>query len=173
MSQETRNLASGSSSGSYNLESIYQGALDRLQSMQDAGQLSSTDYALITSTSTPGEALLQVEAAKASSSKTHPNVIRLMASVKPLLSQLERFGGAIDMVVQSSPQIVGFSILGLVWGSIKFMVTVSPSTAYCHCTLLKLRRIACRLLRISPTCWALSLKSWMSFETVCRPWKST
>ncbi|KZP24403.1 hypothetical protein FIBSPDRAFT_951170 [Athelia psychrophila] len=113
MSQNTQYQAGGSSSGSYDLRFIYQGAIDQLQGMRDAGQLSSTDYDLITSTSKPGEILLPVGTANAS---------RISAAVEPLLSLLEGFGAAMDLVMQFSPEFMGVNILGIVWGSIKFMM---------------------------------------------------
>ncbi|KZP24358.1 TPR-like protein [Athelia psychrophila] len=113
MSQSTQDQAGGSSSGSYDLRSIYQGAIDQLQGMRDAGQLSPTDYDLITSTSKPGEILLPVGTANAS---------RISAAVEPLLSLLEGFGAAMDLVMQFSPEFMGVNILGIVWGSIKFMM---------------------------------------------------
>lgn len=50
MSQKTHYLAGGSSSGSYDHESVYNAAIHDLQGMRDAGQLSSGDFDLITST---------------------------------------------------------------------------------------------------------------------------
>ncbi|KZP17601.1 hypothetical protein FIBSPDRAFT_25658 [Athelia psychrophila] len=117
MSQNTQDQAGGSSSGSYDLRAIYQGAIDQLQGMRDAGQLSSADYDLITSTSKPGEILLPVGTANAS---------RISAAVEPLLSLLEKFGTAMDLVMQFSPEFMSVNILGIVWGSIKFMMAVSP-----------------------------------------------
>ncbi|KZP24445.1 hypothetical protein FIBSPDRAFT_1042213 [Athelia psychrophila] len=113
MSQNTQDQAGGSSGGSYDLRSIYQGAIDQLQGMRDAGQLSPADYDLITSTSKPDEILLPVGTANAS---------RISASVEPLLSLLEGFGAAMELVMQFSPEFMGVNILGIVWGSIKFMM---------------------------------------------------
>ncbi|KZP08930.1 hypothetical protein FIBSPDRAFT_250985 [Athelia psychrophila] len=114
--RKTQGLASGSSSSSYDLEYICKTATNDLRDMRDAGQLSSADYDLITSTSKPGEILLPVGTANAS---------RISAAVEPLIALLEGFGAAIDMVVQFSPQFMGVSILGLVWGSIKFMMNIA------------------------------------------------
>ncbi|KZP26380.1 hypothetical protein FIBSPDRAFT_949556 [Athelia psychrophila] len=128
MSQKTQDLASGSSSGSYDLESVYKTALDDLQDMRDAGQLSSADYDLITSTSKPGEVLLPAGAANAS---------RVSALVEPLLARLERFGIVIDMVVPFSPQFMGVSILGIVWGSIKFMMAIARDVSDALATVVE------------------------------------
>lgn len=135
MLQNMQDSAGKSSSGSYDLESIYQTALDDLRDLRDNGQLSSVDYDLITRTSKSGEVLLQVGTADAG---------RISASVEPLLQLLEGFSAAIDMVVQFSPQILGVSLLGLVWGSIKFMMTVSSSNDCFHCPLLKSPRASAR-----------------------------
>ncbi|KZP33502.1 hypothetical protein FIBSPDRAFT_1036051 [Athelia psychrophila] len=128
MSQNTPNLAGGSSSGSYDLQYIYRGAMDQLQSMRDAGQLSSADYNIITSTK-PNEVLLPVDAAKAMSSETHLGASRIHASVDPLLQRLERFGEVMDKVMEFSPAVMGINILGIVWGSIRLMMMVAQDVS--------------------------------------------
>jgi hypothetical protein len=37
---------------------------------------------------------------------------------------LDKNSDAIDMVVQSTPQICGLSLMGLIWGGLKFIVIV-------------------------------------------------
>lgn len=39
---------------------------------------------------------------------------------------LDKNSVAIDMVVQSGPQICGLSLMGLIWGGLKFLVIVCP-----------------------------------------------
>ncbi|KZP13535.1 hypothetical protein FIBSPDRAFT_1049346 [Athelia psychrophila] len=129
MSQNTQDQAGGSSSGSYDLRSIYQGAIDQLQGMRDAGQLSSADYDLITSTSKPGEIILPVGTANAS---------RISAAVEPLLSLLEGFGAAMDLVMQFSPEFMGVNILGIVWGSIKFMMARAQDVSDALATVVEI-----------------------------------
>ncbi|KZP17459.1 hypothetical protein FIBSPDRAFT_26294 [Athelia psychrophila] len=92
--------------------------------MRDAGQLSSADYDLITSTK-PNEVLLPVEAAHARSLETHLGASRIRESVDPLLQRLERFGEAMDKVVELSPEFMGVNILGIVWGSIRLMMMIA------------------------------------------------
>lgn len=41
-----------------------------------------------------------------------------------VVSWLDRNGAAIDMVVQSTPQIFGLSLMGLIWGGLKFVILV-------------------------------------------------
>lgn len=129
MSQKVQSSAGGSANGGYDLELIYKEAVDQLQSMRDVDQLSSVDHDLITSTRNPGEVILTVEDALAKFSENQLNSSRISTSVMPLILLFERFGMAIDMVMQfhGSTQFLGVSIVGLVWGSIKFLIIVSPS----------------------------------------------
>lgn len=140
MSHEIQGLVGGSANGGYDLELIYREAVDQLQSMRDTGQLSSVDYDMITSTSKPGEALLPMEKAIAKLSEQQLSSSRISASVVPLMLRLERFSAAIDMVMQVSPQLMGVSLLGLVWGSIRFLLVVSYHTRLLSNPLLIPRR---------------------------------
>jgi hypothetical protein len=44
---------------------------------------------------------------------------------RSLLERLGKFETAIDMLAQSMPQIMGLSLVGVVWGSIKVLIIVS------------------------------------------------
>ncbi len=56
----------------------------------------------------------------------HPNTKQKFWQIaKTLLMRLERFGTAIDLLAQSSPQILGLNLVGLLWGSLKFIIIVS------------------------------------------------
>ena len=49
---------------------------------------------------------------------------------KSLLERLSKFETAIDMLAQSSPQVLGLSLVGLIWGSLKILLVVSrPSSS--------------------------------------------
>ncbi|KAF7986442.1 hypothetical protein HWV62_31201 [Athelia sp. TMB] len=123
--------------GSYDLESIYQDALNQLQSMRVRGQITSADYDLITTTRKPSEILGAVQGAIAS--QTHSDArSRVSQVVEPLLERLERFGSAIDMIVGAVPQIMGVSVLGLVWGSFKFLMIMARDVSDAFSTVLDL-----------------------------------
>ena len=42
-----------------------------------------------------------------------------------LLERLGKFETAIDMLAQSMPQVMGLSLVGIIWGSIKVLLIVS------------------------------------------------
>jgi hypothetical protein len=114
------------SHGAYNLESIYAEAIGQLRTLRDIGRLSSSDYDMLTKAKGPQDMLAFVDEAIKISQAAHPDAKkRISAVVEPLLQRLERFGSAIDMIVQSLPQIHGLNLIGLVWGGIRFMMVVS------------------------------------------------
>ena len=109
------------------LETIYRDALEEIRLRRDSGLLSSKDYHVITSTHDPLELytlLMTAESCKSGiffpAAKTKTRNV-----VEPILLRFERFGSAIDMLAQSSPQVMGISAVGLLWGSLKFVFTVS------------------------------------------------
>lgn len=114
------------SHSAYTLDSIYAEAIGQLKTLRDSGRLSSSDYDMLTTTKSPQDVLTFVDEAIKKSNAAHPIAkTRIGAVVEPLLQRLERFGAAIDMIVQSLPQIHGMNLIGLVWGGIKFVVVVS------------------------------------------------
>ncbi|KAF7972002.1 hypothetical protein HWV62_19285 [Athelia sp. TMB] len=105
--------------------------------MRARGQITSADYNLITTTSKPGEILDAVQGAIAS--QTHSDArTRISQVVKPLLERLERSGSAIDMVIGAAPQIVGASVLGLVWGSVRFLMIMARDVSDAFSAVLDL-----------------------------------
>ncbi|KAF7966513.1 hypothetical protein HWV62_38096, partial [Athelia sp. TMB] len=123
------------SPGSFDLESIYQDALNQLQSMRVRGQITSADYDLITTTRKPSEILGTVQGAIASQMQSDART-RVSQVLEPLLERLERFGSAMDMIVGAVPQIMGVSVLGLVWGSFKFLMIMARDVSDAFSTVL-------------------------------------
>ena len=113
-------------SSSYTLESVYADALKQVKDLRDAGRLSSAHYDTITGTSTPKDVLASVNDAilrhADAKSTTRARVQNMGESLR---LRLERFGTAIDMLVQSSPQIMGLNLVGLLWGTLRFFIVVS------------------------------------------------
>lgn len=108
--------------GSFDLQSIYQDALKKLQLMRDQGKITSANYDLIANTKDPAEIEGVVTASQAQPETTK----RALKVVRPLLEQLKRFGPALDVFAGAAlPQSMGVNFLGLVWGSIKFFMVVS------------------------------------------------
>ena len=52
-----------------------------------------------------------------------------------LLERLGKFETAIDMLAQSMPQVMGLSLVGIIWGSIKILLVVRcPMIGLCFMT---------------------------------------
>ena len=50
---------------------------------------------------------------------------KVQGLVESILFRFERFGWALDMLAQSSPAVLGTNVLGFIWGSLRFIMTVS------------------------------------------------
>jgi hypothetical protein len=108
------------------LDEVYKHALQDLKLRRDTGCLSMSDYEIIANTSRIEDVLKTLNDAVLRQTKTHPNIEQWLCSTRgPLLRRLEVFGAAIDILAQSSPQILGVSLVGLTWGSLKFLIIVS------------------------------------------------
>lgn len=115
-------------SPAYTLESVYADALDQVRGLRDDGHLSSTDYDMITGASKPEDVLTLMNDTilrHASSQSIKQKKERLRAKAKPLLEGIERYGGVIDILASSSPQLHGVNPARLLWGFIKFLLLVS------------------------------------------------
>jgi hypothetical protein len=93
---------------------------DAIKQLQDAGRLSPDDYRRIEGT-TLQDILVAVDTVVARTT----NVTRIGGVFKSLLERLGKFEAAIDMLAQSSPQVLGLSLVGLIWGSLKILLVVS------------------------------------------------
>jgi hypothetical protein len=90
---------------------------DAIKQLQDAGRLSATDYKRIDGTT--------LEGLLASVDNTVARNTNAIGVFRSLLERLGKFEKAIDMLVQSSPQVLGLSLVGLIWGSLKVFLVVS------------------------------------------------
>jgi hypothetical protein len=112
----------------YTLEDIYEDAISQLGAFMDAGHLSPADYELLLKTGKPEDVLDTLQEAIEKNAALHADTKRRARSVlEPLLLLLERFSSAIDMLAQSSPQAIGLNFVGLIWGSVRFLLVVSKS----------------------------------------------
>jgi hypothetical protein len=93
---------------------------DAIKQLQDAGRLSPDGYRRIEGT-TLQDILVAVDTVVARTT----NVTRIGGVFKSLLERLGKFEAAIDMLAQSSPQVLGLSLVGLIWGSLKILLVVS------------------------------------------------
>jgi hypothetical protein len=95
---------------------------DAIKQLQDVGRLSSDDYSRILGT-TLQDILAAVDTAVTDTRSTNP--ARIGHVFKSLLERLGKFEGAIDILAQSLPQVLGLSLIGLIWGSLKILLVVS------------------------------------------------
>ena len=93
---------------------------DAIKQLQDARRLSPDDYRRIEGT-TLQDILVATDAVVARTT----SVMRIGGVFKSLLERLGKFEAAIDMLAQSSPQVLGLSLVGLIWGSLKILLVVS------------------------------------------------
>jgi hypothetical protein len=93
---------------------------DAIKQLQDAGRLSPDGYRRIEGT-TLQDILVAVDTVVTRTT----NVTRIGGVFKSLLERLGKFEAAIDMLAQSSPQVLGLSLVGLIWGSLKILLVVS------------------------------------------------
>ena len=112
----------------FTLETIYADALENLQRLRDLNRLSQPDYETITRTydlHNFDTLLLSAASPGDGEHRSQPRKKSVRGIVESILFRFERFGRALDMLVQSSPSIVGVNVLGFIWGSLKFIITVS------------------------------------------------
>jgi hypothetical protein len=93
---------------------------DAIKQLQDEGRLSAADYQRIEGT-TLERVLALVDNAVARTT----NAAKIGGVFRSLLERLGKFERAIDMLAQSSPQVLGLSLVGLIWGSLKIFLVVS------------------------------------------------
>ncbi|KAI9817428.1 MAG: hypothetical protein M1827_001037 [Pycnora praestabilis] len=84
------------------------------------------DYNSLLAAKGPEDVLSSVEDVIYMDAAIHPNTKhRMRVVVEPLVGRFERFSSAIDMLAQSSPQAMGVSVVGLIWGSLKFIIMIA------------------------------------------------
>ena len=67
---------------------------------------------------------------------------RAQSVLEPLLLRLERFSSTIDILAQSSPQAMGLNLVGLIWGSVRFLLVVSKSLSIFSWDMIDLKAVA-------------------------------
>ena len=136
---------------SITFESIYADALDQLGALRSNGRLSDDDYKTITTTTNPNDVLETIHEIILDNASTQPEFKkRLVQVMEPLILRLERFGAVIDLITQSSPQVIGLNLVGLVWGTIKFVVLVSEGYFFIK-KRSKLEIRLCGMAKMPPT----------------------
>jgi hypothetical protein len=93
---------------------------DTIKHLQEVSRLSSADYQRI-GCATLQEAPASVDNTVAQNTRG----AKIGGVFKSLLERLGKFEKAIDMLAQSSRQVLGLSLVGLIWGSLKLLLVVS------------------------------------------------
>ena len=96
-----------------------------LETLKDDGRLSQSDFDIIMRLSQPADVLASISKKMQNIQSDLDKKQRLFKIVEPSLLRLERFSNAIDVLAQSSPQILGLNLVGLLWGSLKLIIIVS------------------------------------------------
>jgi len=94
---------------------------DAIKQLRDAGRLSSTDYERAGSPTYLEDILASVDA----TAIQNTTAAKARGVLKSLLERVGKFETTIDMLAQSAPQVFGLSLVGLIWGSLKILLTVS------------------------------------------------
>jgi len=107
----------------YTLEAIHRNAIQELRARKEGGSLSTSDFELIAQNSSFEDVVSQFNAAvgKCRDSEKKRRIPNIGHSV---VHRLEKFGMAIDMLAQSMPEVVGINPVGIIWGSIRFILIV-------------------------------------------------
>ena len=105
------------------LESVRAAAL---QQLKETGLLSPAECARVESTADLQDILQSVDEIVSRDITTRPQAEKVTGVLKSLLQRLGRFESAIDMLVGSMPQVCGFNLVGVIWGSLKLFIAVSP-----------------------------------------------
>lgn len=101
------------------LQTVHDDAIKQLQSVD---RLSSDEYTRIAGI-TLQDRFIAIDTTVKDARRM--NAARIGGVFKSLLERLGKFESAIDMLVQSSPQFLGLSLAGLIWGSLKILLVVS------------------------------------------------
>jgi hypothetical protein len=108
----------------FTLETIYAGALKQIEDLRLTSKITQAEFDIVKQTTTPQQFLESIKE-QGNADKGFPvSRSKITEAIQPLLLQLERFGSAIDMLAQSSPQIAGVNLVGLIWGSLKLLIVV-------------------------------------------------
>lgn len=110
----------------FSLLDVHRDALEQTRRLVASGQLSEEDFRAITTTTDPHDVARVLTQTGTHERLGQSNLSRARRIMEPLVIRLERFTGAIDMLAQSSPAAFGVNLVGLIWGSLKFVLTASP-----------------------------------------------
>lgn len=111
----------------FTADDVYQSAITQLAVLVDKDIITSSNYELLRTGNAERLIAHVAETIETREKKKLEERGRLQKAVEGLFENLNRYSGPIDMVVQSSPQVMGLSLAGLIWGGLKFFVVVRYS----------------------------------------------
>jgi hypothetical protein len=112
------------------LESVRAAAL---QQLKETGLLSSAEYAGVEGTAGLQDILQSVDEIISRDITTRPQAEKVTGVLKSLFQRLGKFESAIDMLAGSMPQVCGFNLVGMIWGSLKLFIAVSSGFFLSEC----------------------------------------
>lgn len=111
---------------SYTLETIYDEAMKEVKDLHSSGKLPDEYYNIIIQTKRPEDLHRVVEEVDKRRVESQTRAKRgLNTMVSSTVKKLDRYASAIDMIAQTLPQALGFNPVGLVWGSLKVLITIA------------------------------------------------
>jgi len=117
----------------FSLESVYADASKQIESLHVSGRLSKEYYDVLLRTTNPDDLITNVS----NSSRLQDGGGYFQKVVDSTVARINRYADAIDMIAQSSPQAYGLNIVGLVWGSLKFLLVVAKDVSAAHDTIVQ------------------------------------
>ena len=121
------------STTAFTVESVYADALAHIEHLRASAGLSSKYYDILLQTTSPDEIISNVDNA----SSLQRDGGRFGKAVGSTMTRIHRYADAIDMIAQSSPQAYGLNIVGLIWGSFKFLLVVAEDISASYNTVVQ------------------------------------
>lgn len=123
----------GHSAQTFTLESVYADALKQIESLHVSGRLSNEYYDVLLRTTNPDDLVTRVS----NSSGLQDDDRCFEKVVHSTVAKINRYADAIDMIAQSSPQAYGLNVVGLVWGSLKFLLVIAKDISAARDTIVQ------------------------------------
>lgn len=121
------------STTAFTVESVYADALAHIESLRASAGISAKHYDILLQTTSPDDIISNVDNA----SSLQRDSGRFGKAVGSTMTRIHRYADAIDMIAQSSPQAYGLNIVGLIWGSLKFLLVVAEDISASYNTVVQ------------------------------------
>ena len=97
-----------------------------LQQLKETGLLSPAEYAGVEGTADLQVIFQSVDETISQDINARHLAEKATGVLKSFLQRVGRFESAVDMLAGSMPQVCGFNLVGVIWGSLKLFIAVSP-----------------------------------------------